>query len=586
MEAYLLYPIRNDEVLLLIAPATGSSCRQEVSPASGIHAGSNSPPSGLTFAQVIGAQTKTASGSQGVQQTAATSEHPSLGQLGETAVKPNQKKTDPRKDETVAMASIFIGMNAANPALTAVIPFASLSSVPGQAGSAEKDDSAVPEVSNTQGAIGENETLSGSLLSSAISRYDGSSGKQEQQDDPLLAKKTQSPAPNTDPAIAGTVPPTRQDTAEVQPGEGCRLVAPGDNRPDQDPKATPQLDDSAVKAPSLPLATAMTGAIPAPETQIVSGLSGETVTAGEHSSISALEVPGVATVTVSGVSDTQGAATPATPKSPAAASGQGLTAGTNKKGSPVPPGRAPDSEERIGKASTSRSKAATYPVPSTQATSDDSPDDDQSTNIVAAVAPAHMRAEAPTLIAAAQSTIAASAIISSSPSPNQPQHDGTVPLTAKQPMNLEPAVQTPDPAAITPAIHSARVLERVGQSEIHIGVNSADFGPIEVHTTVSQDRVGASISSGHADLRMAMQAEMPSLHHAMENHQMHLDHFDVDTRSGGQGGNAPADREPRSARESSRGLRDTRMADTEEIKAARDLPPTIAPYSYGLSVIA
>jgi hypothetical protein len=89
-------------------------------------------------------------------------------------------------------------------------------------------------------------------------------------------------------------------------------------------------------------------------------------------------------------------------------------------------------------------------------------------------------------------------------------------------------------------IQSAQVLERMGKSEIRLGLNSSNFGSIELHTSVNQDRVGASITTSHADLRSAMIAEMPSLERAIAQHQMRLDSLQVDSRPGAPAGEGSA----------------------------------------------
>jgi flagellar hook-length control protein FliK len=96
------------------------------------------------------------------------------------------------------------------------------------------------------------------------------------------------------------------------------------------------------------------------------------------------------------------------------------------------------------------------------------------------------------------------------------------------------AAQTPQAAPAV--IQSARVLERMGQSEIRVGLNSDGFGSIELHARVSQDQVGASIATSHTELRAAMMAEMPSLKQAIAQHQLRLDGFNLDARTGAQTG--------------------------------------------------
>ena len=86
-------------------------------------------------------------------------------------------------------------------------------------------------------------------------------------------------------------------------------------------------------------------------------------------------------------------------------------------------------------------------------------------------------------------------------------------------------------AAVIPSAH---LLQRMGQSEMRLGLNSTRYGSIELHTSVSQDLVGASIATGHAELRAAMIAEMPSLEQAMAQHQLKLDNFYLGPRSSAQ----------------------------------------------------
>ncbi len=83
-------------------------------------------------------------------------------------------------------------------------------------------------------------------------------------------------------------------------------------------------------------------------------------------------------------------------------------------------------------------------------------------------------------------------------------------------------------------LQSTRVLERIGLSEIRVGLNTANFGDLELHTSLNQDRVAATVATNHSELRAALTAEMPSLEHAMAQHQLTLDSFHLDGRSGAQ----------------------------------------------------
>ena len=153
------------------------------------------------------------------------------------------------------------------------------------------------------------------------------------------------------------------------------------------------------------------------------------------------------------------------------------------------------------------------------------------------------------------------------------------------------AAPTSTPAESVPAapavIQSARVLERMGQSEIRLGLNSKSFGNIELHTHVDQDRVGASIATSHTDLRAAMMAEMPSLERAMAQHQLKLDNLNLDSRTGSQnrdGGAASGDQSPRSSTQYA-----GEVSEFGDDAAAQDvtLPQAwTAPHSRGLNVHA
>jgi len=102
-------------------------------------------------------------------------------------------------------------------------------------------------------------------------------------------------------------------------------------------------------------------------------------------------------------------------------------------------------------------------------------------------------------------------------------------------------------APISPALQSARVLERMGQAELRVGVNTAGFGNVEIRALVADSHVAASIATGHSELRAAMMAEMPSLQQAMEQRHLRLERFDLNPQTGGQKqGSGSAEQQPRS----------------------------------------
>jgi flagellar hook-length control protein FliK len=140
-------------------------------------------------------------------------------------------------------------------------------------------------------------------------------------------------------------------------------------------------------------------------------------------------------------------------------------------------------------------------------------------------------------------------------------------------------------------VQSAHVLERMGQTEMRVGMNTADFGNVELRASVSQDRVGASVTTAHAELRAALTAEMPSLEHSMEQHQLRLDHLDLGAHSGGgnhERGASAQQQQSRSQSGSEAGFATTSSSSSDATPSPEGPAPSSwsAPYSSGLNVHA
>lgn len=103
-----------------------------------------------------------------------------------------------------------------------------------------------------------------------------------------------------------------------------------------------------------------------------------------------------------------------------------------------------------------------------------------------------------------------------------------------------PSPRQPDatPASALPALQTTQVLQRMDKAEIHIGLQSTDFGAIRLHTTVASDQVGAAVSTSHPGLRDALLVEAPSLEKAMARHSLRLDSFSIGTGSANSNSNS------------------------------------------------
>ena len=68
---------------------------------------------------------------------------------------------------------------------------------------------------------------------------------------------------------------------------------------------------------------------------------------------------------------------------------------------------------------------------------------------------------------------------------------------------------------------------RVGQSEMRIGMNTSSFGSVEVRTVVHASDVGLTIGSERGDLRGLMTSEIPALSNSLQQQNLRLNsvHF-------------------------------------------------------------
>ncbi len=65
--------------------------------------------------------------------------------------------------------------------------------------------------------------------------------------------------------------------------------------------------------------------------------------------------------------------------------------------------------------------------------------------------------------------------------------------------------------ASTSAINTANVIQKMSETEMHVGMRSADFGEVSIRTLVSQQQMTAQISVDHSDLGKAISAHIPAM---------------------------------------------------------------------------
>jgi hypothetical protein len=111
-----------------------------------------------------------------------------------------------------------------------------------------------------------------------------------------------------------------------------------------------------------------------------------------------------------------------------------------------------------------------------------------------------------------------------------------------------PAVRPPlePPAPLPPGpVQMAQLVNRAGQSEMHIGLNTSAFGSVEVHTVVHANEVGVSIGSEKGDLRSLLSNELPGIANTLQQQNLRLNHVNFQqgsTLSNSPGGNSQQQR--------------------------------------------
>jgi flagellar hook-length control protein FliK len=92
---------------------------------------------------------------------------------------------------------------------------------------------------------------------------------------------------------------------------------------------------------------------------------------------------------------------------------------------------------------------------------------------------------------------------------------------------------TPDHAPVaadeTNALHlqSARLMGNDTQAEMQVGLYTADYGHVEIKTTLQNSAVGATIAVEHTALREQIVSALPELRHSFTERQITLDSLTV-----------------------------------------------------------
>jgi flagellar hook-length control protein FliK len=80
------------------------------------------------------------------------------------------------------------------------------------------------------------------------------------------------------------------------------------------------------------------------------------------------------------------------------------------------------------------------------------------------------------------------------------------------------------------------MVDRGSQQEMHIDLNTASFGSVEVHTTIHGGEVNLAVGSERGDLRSFLTAEVPALQASFQQHDLRFDNIRFLTQHTGNAG--------------------------------------------------
>jgi flagellar hook-length control protein FliK len=123
--------------------------------------------------------------------------------------------------------------------------------------------------------------------------------------------------------------------------------------------------------------------------------------------------------------------------------------------------------------------------------------------------------------AAHQTVISLAAQPQHAVSSGAPDHAQTSPSSSTAGSLMKNAAPQPASALqYSPVISSTKLIEKLGQSELRIGFQTQDFGPVEIKTLLQNQELRAHISVEHTALRDALAADLPALQKNFEQQRI------------------------------------------------------------------
>lgn len=93
-------------------------------------------------------------------------------------------------------------------------------------------------------------------------------------------------------------------------------------------------------------------------------------------------------------------------------------------------------------------------------------------------------------------------------------------------------------------LQTARLVERMGQSEFRVGLHAGEFGKVDIRTSLARHQFTAEISVERGELGRVLAAELPSLHSRLSEQQLPQAHIILQQHAGeGSGGSRQESRQ-------------------------------------------
>ncbi len=104
----------------------------------------------------------------------------------------------------------------------------------------------------------------------------------------------------------------------------------------------------------------------------------------------------------------------------------------------------------------------------------------------------------------------------------------------------------PDEALPTSALSpvTARLVQGMSQAEFRVGMQSQEFGNIDIRTSVARHMFSAQISVEHSDMARSMTADLPALYHKLADQQVAVANIVIQGQSLGTSSGLAQDAQP------------------------------------------